>query len=701
MLQMIGGLSTVVASALARAMYRRVAERKQLTGGDCDIVGVLAGQWSLLHWLAHRGCGVALRAAALLGGLKMRSGGALAVNVLSGTGEWTPLHTAATAGYSTAVSALIDGQADLNIQDASGQTALSIAVARGHQEVARMLMAKGALVNTKDSKLNTPLHLVAMASDPSTCRALLDHSAEMNAVNKDGWTPLLVACAQQSRWAVASEMLKNDCDVNITTYGGNLSALMLVSQWNGHNADAAAQLLEANASLCCVDNFGQTALHLACRVGDSLVIRLMCDRGAPTAAQDNDGQYPLQLLCGRCAKEPEQAAPIESIRIMLEADPDAAGRLDFSDASALQTLLLLAGVYRTFPQRAVSLLLASKADPTWEDESGFTAVHYAAALPAEEPAKESLLAALRGSPMMTEDFWASIDWQKKRDTSNRRYLARRGGHHRIPVETRRAVLQDDVSVAGIARLIADGKCRNIVALVGAGASTAAGVPDFRSPSGLWSQAATRELFSMEGFLREPEAFWRRSLELFMGRKPTKTHRFLAQLHEKGLLRRIYTQNIDGLEEAAGVPAESIVDCHGSILRSVCSADRSHQVPSVREVGGGSAAGSAPRCHCGALIRPDVVFFGEPLPQEFSRFSGKDLAECDLLIVIGTALSVYPVAGLVSRVSALTPRLLINREAVGLWRGADERPENYRDAMWKGECDAGAERLASLLGWELE
>merc|ERR1719310_1656705 len=163
-----------------------------------------------------------------------------------------------------------------------------------------------------------------------------------------------------------------------------------------------------------------------------------------------------------------------------------------------------------------------------------------------------------------------------------------------------------MSLAGIAHRIKEDKARQVVVLVGAGASTAAGVPDFRSPTGLWSSEATRELFSWHGFLAQPEAFWRKSADLFEGRQPTKVHTFLAQLAHSGILRRIYTQNIDRLEEIAGVPPEMIIECHGSAMRTICSENRNHEVEHVHV--DKSESWVAPRCSCGALLRPDIVFF---------------------------------------------------------------------------------------------
>ena len=238
------------------------------------------------------------------------------------------------------------------------------------------------------------------------------------------------------------------------------------------------------------------------------------------------------------------------------------------------------------------------------------------------------------------------------------------------------------------------------------------VPDFRSETGLWKDAGARELFSLEGFMNEPARFWYRAAQLFSARKPTPAHALLARLAREGLLLRVYTQNIDGLEAAAGIPSDLIMECHGSASRVVCSADKDHRVAaSAAESALNSSREGllAPLCSCGAPLRPDITLFGEPLPPEFHRHAGTDLSECDLLLVMGTGLSVYPVAGLVQQVGPLTPRLLINREPVGLWRdvrnvGSAIKPEEerwYRDAFFEGECDAGAFEFAQEMGWRLD
>ena len=116
------------------------------------------------------------------------------------------------------------------------------------------------------------------------------------------------------------------------------------------------------------------------------------------------------------------------------------------------------------------------------------------------------------------------------------------------------------------------------------------------------------------------------------------------------------------------------------------------------------AGTPLRCACGALVKPGIVFFGEPLPRRFFNLAQRDFPQCDLLLVMGTSLVVQPFASLIGAVSPDTPRLLINREKVA--QGADGRrfnfeAGNYRDVFLGGNCDDGCEKLASMLGWEAE
>ena len=287
-------------------------------------------------------------------------------------------------------------------------------------------------------------------------------------------------------------------------------------------------------------------------------------------------------------------------------------------------------------------------------------------------------------------------------------------------EPRKEPLLESFDVKGVAELIRSGRAKNIVVMCGAGISVSAGIPDFRTPgTGLYDNLAKYSLphpqavFELDYFRDRPEPFYRLAKELYPGRyRPTPTHHFLKLLHDKGLLRRCFTQNIDSLEHLAGLPDSKYVAAHGNFDHAHCIGEGRHPVD-PDDVRAAVERAEPLRCErCGALVKPDIVFFGENLPARFFQLVDDDLPQCDLLLVMGTSLAVQPFASLVNQVEDDCPRLLINREKVGevnkdapvfvRWRmgGFDFSEEtNYRDALFLGDCDAGVTALCRELGWE--
>jgi NAD-dependent deacetylase len=183
-----------------------------------------------------------------------------------------------------------------------------------------------------------------------------------------------------------------------------------------------------------------------------------------------------------------------------------------------------------------------------------------------------------------------------------------------------------------------------VVLTGAGVSTESGIPDFRSPQGLWAQFDPLEYGSIEAFRADPEKVWRFYAPRFAvltEAEPNAAHRALARLEDAGLVRAIVTQNIDLLHERAG--SRDVVEVHGSIRTSSCpGCAAGYPLPRVLEL---LEAADAPACPaCGAILKPDVVFFGELLPEEAIDRAFALAREAALLLVVGSALEVYPVAG---------------------------------------------------------
>uniref|UniRef100_A0A2D3ULS3 NAD-dependent protein deacetylase n=1 Tax=Ramularia collo-cygni TaxID=112498 RepID=A0A2D3ULS3_9PEZI len=261
----------------------------------------------------------------------------------------------------------------------------------------------------------------------------------------------------------------------------------------------------------------------------------------------------------------------------------------------------------------------------------------------------------------------------------------------------------DRTIEAVGEYIKSGRARKIVVMTGAGISTSAGIPDFRSPdTGLYANLARLNLpyaeavFDISYFRDKPEPFYTLAHEIYPGKyRPTITHSFIRLLHDKDLLLKHFTQNVDCLDREAGVPDDKIVEAHGSFARQSCIECKA-PYPEA-DIKKHIASKTIPRCYdCKGLVKPEIVFFGEQLPAAF--FQARSLpAEADLCIVMGTSLTVQPFASLPSMCRGSTPRVLINKERVGgLGTSAD-------DVLILGDCDEGVRKLAEACGWldELE
>ncbi|XP_060572300.1 NAD-dependent protein deacetylase sirtuin-2-like isoform X2 [Ruditapes philippinarum] len=282
---------------------------------------------------------------------------------------------------------------------------------------------------------------------------------------------------------------------------------------------------------------------------------------------------------------------------------------------------------------------------------------------------------------------------------------------------------DEVSFEGIARYIKSDKCKNIVTMAGAGISTSAGIPDFRSPgSGLYNNLQKYNLphpqaiFDIGFFHENPEPFFTLCKDLFPeSYKPTPCHYFIKLLEKKKKLMRHFTQNIDTLERVAGLSNDKNVEAHGSFNTGHClECGDEYSLEWMKEqIFSKSTETVVPKCikeDCDGVVKPDIVFFGESLPQKFAQ-NVSDLGSCDCLIVMGTSLVVQPFASLTSRTKETTPRLYINLENTSAGSsdlmsmmffgggGFDfDKEDNIRDVFWQGTCDDGCYALADLLGW---
>jgi len=237
-----------------------------------------------------------------------------------------------------------------------------------------------------------------------------------------------------------------------------------------------------------------------------------------------------------------------------------------------------------------------------------------------------------------------------------------------------------MSAAALADLIRERQ--PCVVLTGAGVSTESGIPDFRSATGIWADVDPFEVASMQAFRRDPERVWsfyRERIQLLRDARPNAAHRAIAELERRGLVAGVITQNIDTLHTRAG--SREVVEVHGSIRSSRCLgclwSEPADAVLAQLEVG------SAPVCpHCGEVLKPGVVLFGELLPAAELDRAAHLSRTARLLVVVGSSLEVWPVAGLPLEAQAFA---IVNRGATAL----DEQ------ALLKLDAGAG-ETLSAVL-----
>jgi len=189
------------------------------------------------------------------------------------------------------------------------------------------------------------------------------------------------------------------------------------------------------------------------------------------------------------------------------------------------------------------------------------------------------------------------------------------------------------------------RSNRIVALSGAGISTEAGIPDFRGPGGMWEDSDLMEQLSASGFRRNPEGFYRASVTLFSTiarAEPTMAHRLLVRLEQLRKLDAVVTQNIDGLHHAAG--SAKIYELHGTFRTGHCTKCGARYEMSDFYSGIESGQMRVPSCGlCHAIVKPDVVLFEELLPEDAWEGAVGAAQNCDLMLVLGSSLVVYPAA----------------------------------------------------------
>jgi len=186
--------------------------------------------------------------------------------------------------------------------------------------------------------------------------------------------------------------------------------------------------------------------------------------------------------------------------------------------------------------------------------------------------------------------------------------------------------------------------KKITALTGAGISVDSGIPDFRSEGGVWERYDPHEYATIESFMQNPTKFWtmgRELAETFLNAEPNSAHRSLSKLEAEGKLIGIITQNIDNLHQAAG--STKVIELHGNYLRAHCIECNTEYVGDAvhQRVANGEIP---PKCEkCKGVLKAEAILFGEPLPESAMAEAVRLCRETDLMLVVGTSLTIYPAA----------------------------------------------------------
>lgn len=234
------------------------------------------------------------------------------------------------------------------------------------------------------------------------------------------------------------------------------------------------------------------------------------------------------------------------------------------------------------------------------------------------------------------------------------------------------------------------EAQRIVGFTGAGISTESGIPDFRSPNGVW---ATNRIIDFQEFVTSYEGrveYWRQKCLAWpqmRAAEPNLGHQAFVDLHQRGRLHALITQNIDGLHQRAGLPAEIVHEIHGTTIEASCldCGDRISSDEACDRVAGGEPA---PVCRlCGGLLKPATISFGQPMPVDVVRTAQEAARSCDLFVAVGSSLVVYPAAGLpVVAKRAGAKLVIVNRDPTPL--------DDVADAVLRGEI---GEVLPAILG----
>lgn len=612
---------------------------------------------------------------------------------------YTALHIACHNGNLPLVKLFlqIGGQELLEKRSSeSGMFPIHLAIIKGDYHIVEFILESLKPAQYLDNSLNSPIYTSAFTGNLEILKQVVEYykkhqmSDMINFPNLKKQTPLYISCLL-SHYQIVEYLIKEKSDVSIKDIRGNTA--LHASCMNNGNEKIIELLIKNKADINSKKTDLCTPLHVACFKGFKGSVKVLLDHGADIYSTDIFGSNPLQhAICH------------QHVNILELFDNEKL--IQMRDKDGFNCLFSACNYLKNHEKEIEWLCNRSKVNEV--DTFNSTALHIAVC-------SNNFIAV----KVLIEKFKANTSIRNLNGLTPylmaqkeiKDYLENKcNSQDKIAEKPKEKIIEKvqvlkELSIQHIVDLIKKKEFKNVLVLTGAGISTGAGIPDFRSDKGIYSKIkdmnldiTPEEVFNIQTFKSKPELFWmtRKSFFTMKDVKPTKCHEFIKFLSDQGILLRNYTQNIDSLEEKIGVPEDKVVQCHGNLKFSKCLNPNCNSVYSTKDLEEILEKVEIPKClKCQELIKPNIVFFGEGLPKEFNLNLDSDLKKCDLLIVIGTSLMVYPFSTLPSKISGNIPRILLNDKIVGDFKIENNKFEN-RDLILQGDCQENITKFLKLL-----
>ncbi|KAN0042347.1 hypothetical protein ACTFIV_004910 [Dictyostelium citrinum] len=648
--------------------------------------------------------------------------------------NWTPLHVAVSNKSIEVVNLLLERNIEVSIKNNKGYTAFHIAACNGNLNIIEKMISMNRVPNGNilSNDMETSLFLSITNNHFEIAEKIIDYYHNIYANNKEkeiefkkmidqfnvhGVSPLIMSVLRKNLKMI-KKLIEVGADIN-SFKKDNSTSLHCAAIIDFTEAIEYILSVGGIELMNVINRYGNSPIHEAAIKGNFKSIQTFVNQLKKIIVEkngddqeknksilleiidkkDKDGSTPLHLCCN-CVNSDNIENNLKSCKVLIEEGGVQVNGIDSGNATALH-ILACVGEDKSLP--LVKYFLNIGSDPTIENRYGWTPIHQA------YNNKNNQVYQLLLDHLKLTNSTYKLDIEKKRVFPS----SSLNNNDSSSVSSSSSSLnKQELKLKGIERLkdvikgIKEGKFKNVIVLSGAGISANAGIPPYRTKDGLLAKNKQFS-FSMEILEKHPDVFYQAIRDHFYpihkasndndredgisaGIKSTKSHYFINDLNEKyGCLLRNYTQNVDPLQERAGTPSDKIIHAHGSFDEWFCTVcqkqytDKSERI--WREIG----RGGLPFCtvhECRHVIRPNVVFFGEPLSQDFRVNTITDFRKADLLIVMGTSLIVYPFASLVSDVASDVPRILFNFESTGPFVNANdlERKEKLKQQQEKGE-----------------